>query len=128
MVELVLDMQYIDILVLINFFACAVSLSFGVLSVYRLFKVLEEKHPSYYKSIGKPIVLAPTDISWDSYIQLLKGGFFGYAMVFRGIPKGFPEDSNARKLAKFIRFALTTLLALLIPLVILGYALYKSDL
>ncbi len=111
---------------LINFFACVVALCFGMLSAYRLFKLLEEKHPSYYKSVGKPIILAPTNITWESYVQLLKGAFFGYAMVFMGIPEGFPKDPGARKLAKFTRIALAALLGLLIPLAILGYALGRS--
>lgn len=114
------------ILFLINFWAYAVSLGIAMLLVYQLFKLLEKKHPKYYKSIGRPLLLAPADLAEGSYTRLIKGGFFGYAMVFRGIPKDFPKDTDLRKLAGAIRIALTVLIILFITLIIVGYLFYKS--
>ncbi len=120
-------MQYIEILFIINFFACAVALGSAMLLVYRLFNALKKNHTKYYKSIGEPIILA-TIITEEGYIQALKGGVFGYAMVFRGIPKNFPKDIGLRKLARAIRIVLTIVIILFITLIISAYFFYKSGL
>ncbi len=127
MVELMISMQYIEALFIINFFACAVSLGLAMLLVYRLFKSLEKKHPKYYKSIGEPILFGPF-LTEESYIQGLKGGVFGYTMVFRGIPINFPKDIRLRKLTQAIRVALTVLIILSVTFIIVGYFFYKSGL
>lgn len=120
--------QDIELLFIINFFIYAASLGTGIFLAYQLFRLLEKKHPSYYKSIGKPIVLAPADISLGIYIQLIKGGLFGYGMVFRGIPKNFPKDSGLRKLAQAIRVVLSVLIFLFVTVIITGYFFYQSGL
>jgi hypothetical protein len=121
-------MQYIEILFIINFLACAVALASGMTLDHLLFKSLKKNHAGYYKSTGEPIIAmaAHTDFTWDNYLQLLKGAIFGYVMVFRGIPKNFPKNREIKRLAQAIRIAFTILLILLIPLVILGYLFFKS--
>jgi hypothetical protein len=121
-----LSMQYIEILFLINFGICAVLLGSGMLLDYLLFRSLKKDHAAYYKSIGKPMIVAPLNLTEDGYIQVLRGGVFGYIMVFRGIPKAFPKDARLRKLARAIRIVFAIFLILLIPLVIIGYLFYKS--
>ena len=73
MVELEVNMQNIETLFLINFGACAVSLGLGMLLGYLLFKSLKKNHAKYYKSVGEPIILAPFNITEETYFQLLKG-------------------------------------------------------
>ncbi len=120
-------MQYIEILFITNFGALAISLVSAMLCIYQLFKSLKKNHPAYYKLIGEPIIFGPF-LTVESYIQALKGIVFGYAMVFRGIPKKFPKDVGLRKLAKAIHIALTAVIILSITLVIVGYFFYKSTL
>jgi hypothetical protein len=124
-------MQYIETFFIINYIA-AVSLVLAMLLVHRLFKLLEKTYPSYYKTIGRPLVTGPMhyDIEdmFNIYVRLLKGSFFGYAMVFRGVPRGFPEDNSLRKLARVIRISLTVLICLFISLIIVFYLFYQSSL
>lgn len=119
-------------LFLINFFVYALTLGLGMILNHQLFKSLKKRHAGYYKSIGEPIVVIRfklTDTENDvvrKYIQGLKGGVFGYSMVFRGTSKDFPQDISLRKLAQAIRITLAVTLVLFITLVITGYFFYKS--
>jgi hypothetical protein len=125
-------MQYMETFFIINYIAVAISLVLVMLLVYQLFKLLEKTHPSYYKTIGRPLANGPMhyDIEdiFSIYVRLLKGWFFAYAMVFRGIPRGFPEDNSLRKLARVIRISLTVLICLFISLIIVSYLFYQSSL
>lgn len=122
-------MQYIETIFIITFFACALALGLGMILDYFLFKLLKKNHASYYKSIGEPMIamFAPADFTWHNYVQLLKGAVFGYIMVFRGLPKGFPRDVGLRKLAQAIRIVFAIFLILLILFVIVSYFFFKSN-
>lgn len=111
-------MHYLEIFLIIVFGIFAVSMGVAMLLAYRLFNLLKKNHIKYYKSIGEPIVLIPINLTSESYTQALKGGIFGYAMVFRGIHKNFPKDIDLRKLAQAIRITLAMLLVLFVTLVI----------
>lgn len=125
MVELMTSMQYIQTLFIITFFACAVSLGTGMILDYLLFKSLKKNHPTYYESIGKPRILAPVNLTEEGCIQTLRGGVFGYIIIFRGLPKNFPKDVGLRKLAQAIRIVLTILLISFTTLSISGYFFYN---
>jgi hypothetical protein len=103
-------MHYIEILTLIIFFTFAVLLGRGIILGHLLFKSLKKKYPSYYKSIGEPIVFAPCNLTSHAYSRLMKGSNFGNSMVFRGIPKDFPNDIGLRKRAQALRIIFAILL------------------
>lgn len=106
---------------------CFVLLSLGMLAAYRLFKLLEKRYPSYYRSIGSPRVISnylfPT---FEAYLQRLKGATFCYALAFKGIPKQFPDDVGLRRLAQFVRYIFLTTTVLFAALAVLIYFYYRS--
>ena len=116
----------IELLFIINFGVCAISLGLGMLLGYLLFKSLKQNHAKYYKSIGEPRILAPVNLTEEGYAQTLRGGAFAYSMVFRGIPKNFPKDVKLRKLAQAIRIVFTIVIILFIALLTSAYFFYKS--
>ena|GEM_PF-3320708 len=125
-------MQYVEILFIVSFGVYAIVLATHMFLSYLLFKSLKKNHAVYYKSIGEPTVvvlfkLADTeeDIA-RTYIRGLKGGAFGYRMIFRGIPKRFPRDAELRRLARAVRaFAAITLISFAV-LIVIGYFLYEA--
>jgi hypothetical protein len=116
----------IETLFIISFWVYATSLGAIMLLVYRLFKSLNKNYSTYYKSIGKPRILAPVNLTEEGYTQTLRGGVFGYSMLLKGIPKNFPKDAGLIKLAQAIRITLAITLVLFITLVTFGYLFYKS--
>ena len=121
-------MQYIETLFIVNFFACAIALGSGMFLSHLMFKSLKKNYAAYYKSIGEPMVAMVAPTTWGNYLQLLKGGIFGYAMVFRGLPRNFPKDVSLRKLAQAVRISLTFVIILFTTLFISAYFFYKSGL
>ena len=110
----------------ICFIISAIVLLLAITTAHLFFKWVKRDHPNYYKKMGEPIILAPTYISEETYSRLLKGGAYGYIMVFRGVPKDFPRDVKLRKLAHVIRLAFTCVIILFSVLVVLGYFFYND--
>lgn len=110
----------------ICFIISAIALLLAITTVHLFFKWIKRDYPNYYKKIGEPLVLAPIYISEETYSRLLKGGAYGYIMVFRGVPKDFPRDAKLRKLAHVIRIAFACVIILFTLLVVLGYFFYND--
>lgn len=128
-------MQNIQALFIVNFGFCFVLLGAVVQLSNLLFRLLKKNHADYYKAIGEPIVimsiahLADTEEEYiRNNIRSRRSVFFTYRMVFRGLPKDFPEGVKLRKLALATRIVLTTFLILLIPLIVLGYFFFRMHL
>jgi hypothetical protein len=127
-------MQRIEILFIINFGICAISLGTQMFLSYLLFKSLQKNHPVYHKSIGEPtaiIFIRLTDTESEvarNYIRGLKGATFGYRMIFRGIPKRFPKDKELRKLTRSLRAIATITLVSFAVLIVTSYFFYISTL
>jgi len=127
-------MLNIETLFIIIFSICFVSLGVQLLLTHLLFKSLKNNHAVYYESIGEPtatnyISLKATEEDMVSgYVKSLKGGFFAYRMVFRGIPKHFPRKRKLRRLALSVRIMATITLISHTTLIIVGYLFYKSGL
>jgi len=125
-------MQYIEILFIISWGISAIMLTTLMLLSYLLFKLLKKNHTIYYKSIGEPIVIPLfklTDTEDDvarTYIRGVKGGFFGYRMIFRGIPKNFPKNARLRSLARAVRIVSMFTLVSFVMFIIAGYFFYRS--
>lgn len=127
-------MQDIEILFIISWGVCAILLATLMLLSYLLFKLLKKNHTAYYKSIGEPIVIMLfklTDTEEDvarNYIRGIKGGFFGYRMIFKGVPKNFPKDTGLRKLAQSVRIFSALAHIAFAMCIVVGYFLYRSTL
>jgi hypothetical protein len=58
----------------------------------KLFRLLASRYPKYYKDNKKPMYFSdPLSNAW--------AGFYLTLLLFRGIPKDFPSDAEARRLA-----------------------------
>lgn len=102
--------------------AVPVFIGFVFLTMYyyrrgdKLFSLLASRHSEYYKQIKEPMYFSdPISNVWAGYYLTL--------LIFRGVPRDFPKDTEARHLALRSRKIGLTLLCYLI--VMLGVIYYQ---
>lgn len=114
-------MNTLQVIVFAVFMLEALALGAELLISSTLFKLLQEKHPEYYGSIGRPKAFGNAFPNFDDYLERIKAGAFICSMVFRGIPGNFPADKRAKRLAQIARYTFTGVLALFMVIIIVGY-------
>lgn len=125
-------MQTIELLFVVTFIVGFIFMAMATVISHLLFRRLKKSYASYYKSIGEPdslIFSKLSDTEEDfvrNYIRLMKGGWYTWRLVIKGIPKDSPKGVRLRNLMRLVRIISTVTFVLWFTAVILGYFFYLS--
>lgn len=125
-------MQTIELLFIITSIVGLIFMMMANVTSHLLFKTLKKSHASYYKSIGEPdslIFSKLSDTEEDfvrNYIRLIRGGWYMWRLVIKGVPGNFPKGVRLRNLTRLVRLISAVSFALWLIAVILGYFFYLS--
>ena len=92
------------LIIWIPFVICVIT---SMVLGYKLYKVLQNKYPKYYKQIGEPKIFLsyfPYAPSMRDQWAVYKGSFYFTKLILKGPPENFPEDEKLLKLLKYLRF------------------------
>lgn len=95
-------MQTIELLFIITSIVSLIFMMIANVTSHLLFKALKKRYTSYYKSIGEPDNLIFSKLSDTeegfvrNYTRLMRGSWYTWRLVIRGIPKDFPKGVRLR--------------------------------
>ena len=125
-------MQIIELLFIITSIVGLIFMMIANVTSHLLFKTLKKRYTSYYKSIGEPDSLIFSKLSDTEedfvrkYIRLMKGGWYMWRLVIKGVPENFPKGVRLKNLTRLVRIVSTVAFVLWFTAVILGYFFYLS--
>lgn len=107
-------MDTLFIIFICTFVSGAMAIGFTLLLGAHLFKKMEQNFPKYYKNLGSPTTFPASGImpKPGDYMRSMTGSLFVVSLVFRGLPKKFPDDIDLSDFAIYTRVAYTIALIL----------------